>query len=129
MEDVSDSPIQGYFSNLYFVVTLSGSTLVLLVVVGLLSWFCSRKNRSVSVNHHNPVYGEAERNRDMDDHTGPEDSGEDLYGTCDRDCYSTLALRVNFEPVRPLDETSEVTHVEDNLYASVMKCKREVGNC
>ena len=66
----------------------------------------------------------------MDDHTGPEDTGETLYGTCDGDCYSTLPLRVNFESVRPLDETSEVTHVEDNLYASVVKCKqREDGNC
>ena len=81
-----------------------------------------------SVNHHNPVYGEEERNRDMDNHTGLEDSGEDLYGTCDRDCYSTLALRVNFESVRPLDETSIETHVEDTLYASVVKCKREDGN-
>nr|XP_022342873.1 uncharacterized protein LOC111136358 [Crassostrea virginica] len=124
-----DPPNQGYFPNLYFILTLSGSALVLLVVVGLLSCFCSRKNRSASVNHHNPVYDEEERNRDMDYHTGPEDSGEDLYGTCDRDCYSTLALRVNFETVRPLDETSEVTHVEDNLYASVVKCKREDGNC
>ena len=61
-----------------------------------------------------------ERNRDLDNHTRPEDSGEAVYGTCDRDCYSTLALRVNFEPVRSLDETSEVTHVEDNLYASVV---------
>ena len=64
----------------------------------------------------------------MDIHAGPEDSGEALYGTCDRECYSTLALRVNFETVRPLDETSEVTYVEDILCASVVKCKREDGN-
>ena len=63
----------------------------------------------------------------MDDHTGPEDTGETLYGTCDGDCYSTLALRVNFESVRPLDETSEVTHVAETLYAPVVKCKREDG--
>ena len=74
------------------------------------------------------MYGEEERNRNMDNHTGPEDSGENLYGTWDRDCYSTLALRVNFESVRPLDETSIDTHVEENLYASVVKCKREDGN-
>ena len=64
----------------------------------------------------------------MDSHTGPEDSGEALYGTYDLDCYSALAFSVNFESIRPLDETSEVTHVEYNLYASVMKCKREDGN-
>ena len=67
----------------------------------------------LSVNHPHPVY-DVDENRDMDNHTGPEDSGEIVYGTCDRDCYSTLALRVNFESVRPLDETSEVTHVEEN---------------
>ena len=82
-----------------------------------------------SVNHHNPVYDVEERNRDMGNHIGPEDSGEDLHGSCDRDCYSTLALRVNFESVRRLDETSIETHAEDNLYASVVKCKREDGNC
>ena len=81
-----------------------------------------------SNDHHRPVYGVKERNRNMDSHTGLEDSGEALYGTYDLDCYSTLAFSVNFESVRPLDETSEVTHVEDNLYASVVKCKREDSN-
>nr|XP_022342871.1 multiple epidermal growth factor-like domains protein 10 [Crassostrea virginica] len=122
-----DSSNKGLFSNLYFTVTMSGIVLVLIIVVGLLSCFCSRKNRSASVNHHNPVYGEEERNINMDSHTGPDASGEALYGTCDRECYSTLALRVNVESVRPLDETSEVTHVAETLYAPVVKCKREDG--